>query len=209
MFVVREKDKIRSILICQRINQYIQCHHFKMEGVPALRDIIEYTTGTDERIRNQSGLLPRRYLYVGTNEERNAIKHANIAETFADTRVHYQPDQEPIDSNENAGVPWLYVRHGSNENLGSVQENREDEKSNQTSDKNNIPKILSLGCKPDRENDGNDSGHRERITTREVSTEGFSTIIANEYSELGSSIQTIQGSNTGLELVVYNEYKAE
>ncbi|KAG1453454.1 hypothetical protein G6F56_007571 [Rhizopus delemar] len=41
MFVVREKDKIRSILNCQRINQYIQCHYFKMEGVPVLRDIIE------------------------------------------------------------------------------------------------------------------------------------------------------------------------
>ncbi|KAG1453593.1 hypothetical protein G6F56_007530 [Rhizopus delemar] len=130
--------------------------------------------------------------------------------SFADTRIHHQPDQEPIDSNENTGVPWFYVQYGSNENLVSVQENREDEKSNQASDeKKNIPKILSLGCKPDRENDGNDSSHRERIAIREVPTDGFSTTIANEYSELGISMKTIQGSSTGLELVVYNEHKAE
>ena len=41
MFVVREKDKVRPILNCQRINQFIQCQHFKMESVPILRDLIE------------------------------------------------------------------------------------------------------------------------------------------------------------------------
>ncbi|KAI9023627.1 hypothetical protein CLU79DRAFT_834859 [Phycomyces nitens] len=40
-FIVRETNKCRPILDCKRINQFIQCHHFKMEGVPALRDITE------------------------------------------------------------------------------------------------------------------------------------------------------------------------
>lgn len=41
MFVVHEKDKIRPILNCRRIDQFIQCNHFKMEGVPALRYLLE------------------------------------------------------------------------------------------------------------------------------------------------------------------------
>lgn len=40
-FTIQETTKRRPILDCQVINKYIQCHHFKMEGVPALRDIIE------------------------------------------------------------------------------------------------------------------------------------------------------------------------
>ncbi|CEI97502.1 hypothetical protein RMCBS344292_11634 [Rhizopus microsporus] len=38
---IQEKDKIRPILDCKRINAFIQCQHFKMEGVSALREIIE------------------------------------------------------------------------------------------------------------------------------------------------------------------------
>lgn len=40
-FTIQETTKRRPILDCQQINNYIQCHHFKMEGVPALREIIE------------------------------------------------------------------------------------------------------------------------------------------------------------------------
>ncbi|KAG1256981.1 hypothetical protein G6F68_009526 [Rhizopus microsporus] len=41
LFTIQEKDKIRPILDCKRINAFIQCQHFKIEGVPALREIIE------------------------------------------------------------------------------------------------------------------------------------------------------------------------
>lgn len=41
LFTVQESNKIRLILDCKRINVYIQCHHFTMEGVPTLRKIIE------------------------------------------------------------------------------------------------------------------------------------------------------------------------
>jgi hypothetical protein len=40
-FTIQESTKRRPILDCQRLNQHIQCEHFKMEGVPALREIIE------------------------------------------------------------------------------------------------------------------------------------------------------------------------
>lgn len=40
-FTIQEATKRRPILDCQKINNFIQCQHFKMEGVPALRDIIE------------------------------------------------------------------------------------------------------------------------------------------------------------------------
>ncbi|KAG1033731.1 hypothetical protein G6F43_013521 [Rhizopus delemar] len=40
-FTIQETNKRRPILDCQMINRFIQCHHFKMEGVPALRDILE------------------------------------------------------------------------------------------------------------------------------------------------------------------------
>ena len=40
-FTIQEVTKRRPILDCQQISNYIQCHHFKMEGVPALREIIE------------------------------------------------------------------------------------------------------------------------------------------------------------------------
>ncbi|OAD81535.1 hypothetical protein PHYBLDRAFT_139078 [Phycomyces blakesleeanus NRRL 1555(-)] len=40
MFVIQEKDKKRLILDCQKINSYVQLQHFKMKGVPALRDMV-------------------------------------------------------------------------------------------------------------------------------------------------------------------------
>ncbi|KAG1144100.1 hypothetical protein G6F37_001511 [Rhizopus arrhizus] len=40
-FTIQEATKRRPILDCQQINNYIQCHYFKMEGVPALREMIE------------------------------------------------------------------------------------------------------------------------------------------------------------------------
>ncbi|KAG1041327.1 hypothetical protein G6F43_012107 [Rhizopus delemar] len=40
-FTIKEPNKIRPILDCRKINRFIQCNHFKMEGVPALRDIVE------------------------------------------------------------------------------------------------------------------------------------------------------------------------
>ena len=40
-FTIQEATKRRPILDCKMINNYIQCSHFKMEGVPALREIIE------------------------------------------------------------------------------------------------------------------------------------------------------------------------
>ncbi|KAG2233244.1 hypothetical protein INT48_001693 [Thamnidium elegans] len=40
-FTLQEETKRRPILDCRRINQCIQVEHFKMEGVPALRDLIE------------------------------------------------------------------------------------------------------------------------------------------------------------------------
>lgn len=41
LFTVQEKTKRRPILDCQRLNTYIRCQHFNMEGIPALREIIE------------------------------------------------------------------------------------------------------------------------------------------------------------------------
>jgi hypothetical protein len=40
-FTIQEPGKIRPILDCKRLNKYIQCQHFKMEGVPALRELIQ------------------------------------------------------------------------------------------------------------------------------------------------------------------------
>lgn len=41
LFAIQEQTKIRPVLDCKMVNQYIQCQHFKMEGVPALREIIQ------------------------------------------------------------------------------------------------------------------------------------------------------------------------
>jgi hypothetical protein len=41
VFMLQEATKRRPILDCRKLNQFIQLEHFKMEGVPALRDIIE------------------------------------------------------------------------------------------------------------------------------------------------------------------------
>ncbi|KAG1142990.1 hypothetical protein G6F37_012541 [Rhizopus arrhizus] len=40
-FTLQEATKRRPILDCRKINHCIQVEHFKMEGVPALRDLIE------------------------------------------------------------------------------------------------------------------------------------------------------------------------
>jgi hypothetical protein len=40
-FTLQEQTKHRPILDCQKLNSFIQVEHFKMEGVPALRDLIE------------------------------------------------------------------------------------------------------------------------------------------------------------------------
>jgi hypothetical protein len=41
LFAIQEQMKLRPILDCQKINQFMQVQHFKMEGVPALREIIQ------------------------------------------------------------------------------------------------------------------------------------------------------------------------
>ena len=41
LFTIQEKTKVRPILDCRRINTFIQTQHFKMEGVPALRELVE------------------------------------------------------------------------------------------------------------------------------------------------------------------------
>jgi hypothetical protein len=40
-FTLQEATKRRPILDCRKLNHFIQVQHFKMEGVPALREIIE------------------------------------------------------------------------------------------------------------------------------------------------------------------------
>jgi hypothetical protein len=40
-FTIQEPNKRRPILDCQKLNQHVQCEHFKMEGVPALRELTE------------------------------------------------------------------------------------------------------------------------------------------------------------------------
>ncbi|KAG0755272.1 hypothetical protein G6F24_011942 [Rhizopus arrhizus] len=40
-FTIQEPTKRRPILDCSQLNQFLQYQHFKMEGVPALRQIIE------------------------------------------------------------------------------------------------------------------------------------------------------------------------
>lgn len=40
-FTIQEETKQRPILNCTKLNQFLQVQHFKMEGVPALRDILE------------------------------------------------------------------------------------------------------------------------------------------------------------------------
>jgi hypothetical protein len=40
-FTLQEQTKRRPILDCQKLNSFIQVEHFKMEGVPALRELIE------------------------------------------------------------------------------------------------------------------------------------------------------------------------
>ncbi|EIE78811.1 hypothetical protein RO3G_03516 [Rhizopus delemar RA 99-880] len=40
-FTVKEPTKRRPILDCRPLNKFVQCHHFKMEGIPALRSLLE------------------------------------------------------------------------------------------------------------------------------------------------------------------------
>ena len=41
LFTVKEPNKCRPILDCTILNQYIQCNHFKMEGVLALLELLD------------------------------------------------------------------------------------------------------------------------------------------------------------------------
>lgn len=40
-FTVQEPNKRRPVLDCQNLNKFIQCEHFKMEGIPALRGLVK------------------------------------------------------------------------------------------------------------------------------------------------------------------------
>jgi hypothetical protein len=40
-FTIQEPTKRRPILDCTTLNKFLQVQHFKMEGIPALRDLIE------------------------------------------------------------------------------------------------------------------------------------------------------------------------
>ncbi|SAL96899.1 hypothetical protein [Absidia glauca] len=40
-FTIQEATKSRPVLDCKKISSFVQCSHFKMEGVPALRELIQ------------------------------------------------------------------------------------------------------------------------------------------------------------------------
>ncbi|KAG2221680.1 hypothetical protein INT45_002718 [Circinella minor] len=134
-FTIQETNKRRPILDCQKINQYIQCQHFKMEGVPALRDIIEtndfickldlkddfwdecQSTGvqqidevcnrTNEEIMDQTCLLPTRHLYPGHNKNRNDETYSSSNITFGKTRIPDKLSKKCINSITTARIPGL------------------------------------------------------------------------------------------------------
>ncbi|CEG72840.1 hypothetical protein RMATCC62417_08325 [Rhizopus microsporus] len=106
LFMIQEKDKIRPTLDCKRINAFIQCQHFKMEEVPALREIIE----TDDYITKID--LKDAYTVVLINVESRrylSFKHEGVVYQYKISsssypQVNQRHLQSPLEKTGQIGV---------------------------------------------------------------------------------------------------------
>ncbi|KAG1406846.1 hypothetical protein G6F60_002626 [Rhizopus arrhizus] len=99
-FTIQEPNKRRPILDCQKINQFIQCHHFKMEGVPALRELMEkndYMCKLD---------LKDAYVVVGLHpQSRKYLTFMNQGVPRLSIQFHNHEDHSAYDKNQQIDQP--------------------------------------------------------------------------------------------------------
>ncbi|OAD73159.1 hypothetical protein PHYBLDRAFT_145565 [Phycomyces blakesleeanus NRRL 1555(-)] len=127
-FTIQEATKCRPILNFTALNQFLQIQHFKMESIPALRDIIEkedYICKID--IKDAYVVVPihKDFQPYLTFENNNIVRHLRIGEvkgtdatlhtdpnnTSGEVRLFDKQSKECTRAEDDSGIPRLLIQY--------------------------------------------------------------------------------------------------
>ncbi|KAG1043950.1 hypothetical protein G6F43_011537 [Rhizopus delemar] len=212
-FTLQEKTKRRPILDCQKLNSFIQVEHFKMEGVPALRELIEkddYICKIDLKdayvvvpmhVDSQDFLsfenegVAYRYKSLAAFEERRDPNHLLFGR-----HLHPGEDKtrdEPID---NQRVSGFYIQQQDNADICTTIEDYQPDEEDPTvtylSEEN-----VQMDSRTTREDDFHDSSSGRGSITYKIPTTGPVEDITFDETELGSNMQIVKYQPSRVTLV--------
>ncbi|KAG1335721.1 hypothetical protein G6F62_006542 [Rhizopus arrhizus] len=136
-FTIQEPNKRRPILDCQKINQFIQCHHFKMEGVPALRELMEkndYMCKLDLKDAYVVvGLHPQSRKYLTFMNQGIVYQYKTLAFGMSvSPRVFSKIMRFAMESLRKEGVPRLSIQFHNHEDHSAYDKNQQIDQPNKT-----------------------------------------------------------------------------
>ncbi|KAG0805005.1 hypothetical protein G6F18_012300 [Rhizopus arrhizus] len=158
-FTIQEATKRRPILDCKMINNYIQCHHFKMEGVPALRESTDLQQNyalcyrTFEERGHTYDLIFRRHLFTSEIRRRNEDCQFQSVKTSGGSRVYYQFNEECINAVENTTVFRLPIQHQEDVNYCAARKDQQTDQEGETSSEGRLQLQLQVDSKSIGEDD--------------------------------------------------------
>ncbi|CEP07322.1 hypothetical protein, partial, partial [Parasitella parasitica] len=188
-FTVQELTKRRPILDCTTLNKYLQIQHFKMEGIPALREIIEkddYMCKID---------LKDAYVVVPIHKDSQPYL---ALENRAPTRT-WIPDKQGKECTYSEQGPRVFGIHNKCEDHDDFSTTRE---SNQATSKDQTSReepqsIMQVDSVLTRKNHSSDSSDFRSPITYTTYTTGFSKKSTNKPSSLGQKLHINVQSKDG------------
>ncbi|KAG1462143.1 hypothetical protein G6F46_009464 [Rhizopus delemar] len=214
-FTIQESTKRRPILDCQRLNQHIQCEHFKMEGVPALRELIEkgdFMCKID--LKDAYTVVPihpesRQYLTFKNEgkiyQYRSLAFGLNVAPRLFSKLMRYAI--EPL---RYQGIRLVYyldnicllipIQHKEDEDYSTSTQDQQPSTKDQTSVTAN-QEVLQVDCSSTGESYINDPSDRRSTPSYSSSSTRSSKEPTTEQSELGKTMPDISTKSARVSMV--------
>ncbi|KAG0799469.1 hypothetical protein G6F22_003195 [Rhizopus arrhizus] len=225
-FTIQEPTKRRPILDCSQLNRFLQYQHFKMEGVPALRQIIEKddlmckVDLKDAYVVVPIHPAPQQYLtfkHQGVVYQYKSMAFGRSVALRVFTKI-MRYALEPLRrkgirfvSSHQLGekcshpqpcprIPWLCFQHQEDVNFGSCSEITEiDDETEANIESSSSTTIMQMDSESSGEDGGDDPSNRGSITTPVIHAERSSKIITPTSSKLnGLDIQNPAERNPDL-----------
>ncbi|KAG0768500.1 hypothetical protein G6F26_006016 [Rhizopus arrhizus] len=217
-FTLQETTKRRPTLDCQKLNSFIQVEHFKMEGVPALRELMEkddYICKIDLKdayLRERRNCLPiqipsvwpqcstKSFLQNHALCYRTSKKRRNSHHLLFGRYMHPGKDETRDGPGNEQKVSGLCVQQQNNDDISIIfedyQPNEEDSTVAYFSKEN-----VQMDSRSTREDDFHDSSSRRSSITHKIPTTGPVENIAPDSPELESNLQIVKYQSSGVTLV--------
>ncbi|KAG1152788.1 hypothetical protein G6F37_001570 [Rhizopus arrhizus] len=225
-FTLQETTKRRPILDCQKLNSFIQVEHFKMEGVPARRELMEkddYICKIDLKdayvvvpihvdsqnflsFENKGTVYRYKSLAFGHSVAprvfskimRYAIESLRRNSHHLLFGRYLHPDKD--ETRDGPGAFGLCVQQQSGDDISTIFEDYQPNEENSTVayfSKENV----QMDSRSTREDDFHNSSSRRSSITHKIPTTGPVENIAPDSPELGSNLQIVKYEPSGVTLV--------